>query len=191
MIGLLAAAALVAGNGDDVDAGPVPDADHQIATLAKPAAPYKAARIYWTGESETTPGDNDCHLAIETDHGWAVASLGSDCWGNGRYYRRLDVQELAVKTTTLWVRYQIASSDPDEGGTEQADYLVICGLAEGAARCTDPIQIGYAFDGKPKWKVKPALKTGALVLELARGKRAAVPAETAALLGKHALPFGR
>lgn len=189
MIGILASAVLVASNGDDVAAVTPPDADHKISELAKPAAPYLAARVYWTGESEMTPDGNECHLAIETKRGWTVASLDSDCWRNGRYSRRLEVQELAVRASTLWVRYQIASSDPDEAGTEQADYLVICGLADGAARCTAPIQIGYAFDGKPKWKVKPGLKAGALVLELEKGKRAALPAETAGLLGKSALSF--
>jgi hypothetical protein len=177
---------LVASNGDDVA---IPDDAHPISELARPAAPYKAARIYWTGESELTPGGNDCHLAIETDHGWTVASLTDDCWGNGRYFRRLDVQELAVRSSMLWVRYQVASSDPDEAGTEKADYLVICGTTAGAARCTDPIEVGYALDGKPAWKVKVAFEAGVLVLELVKGKRALVPANTAALLGKKSLSF--
>ncbi|HEY6035837.1 MAG TPA: hypothetical protein VIV58_16295 [Kofleriaceae bacterium] len=189
MIGLLASAVIVASNGEEVTAVTAPDADHKISELAKPAAPYLAARVYWTGESEMTPDGNECHLAIETKRGWTVASLDTDCWRNGRYYRRLAVQELAVKSSTLWLRYQFVSSDPDEAGTEQADYLVICGLADGAPRCTAAIEIAYAFDGKPKWRVKPALKAGALVLSLEKGKRAALPAETAGLLGKSSLSF--
>lgn len=189
MIGLFAAAVVVASNGDDVSAVTAPDAEHKISELAKPAAPYLAARVYWTGESDMNPDGNECDLAIETKRGWTVASLETDCWRNGRYYRRLAVQELAVMSSTLWVRYQIESSDPDEAGTDQTDYLVICGLADGAARCTTPIEIGYAFDGKLKWKVKPGLNAGALVLALDKGKRAALPAETAALLGKSPLSF--
>lgn len=189
MIGLLASAVIVASNGDDVATVAVPDADHKISELAKPAAPYLAARVYWTGESEMTPDGNECDLAIQTKQGWTVASLDSDCWHNGRYYRRLAVQELAVKSSTLWLRYQIESSDPDEGGTDQTDYLVICGLADGAPRCTAAIEIAYAFDGKPKWRVKAGLKAGALVLELDKGKRAALPAKTVGLLGKSSLSF--
>ena len=49
--------------------------------------------------------------------------------------------------------------------------------------------IGYAFDGKQKWKVKATLEAGALALELVKGKRAALPAETVALLGKRSLSF--
>ncbi len=187
--GSVDSAVLVAGNGDDVDAVAFPDDTHRISELARPAAPYKHARIYWTGESELTPGGNECHLAIETDHGWTVASLTDDCWGNGRYYRRLGIQELAVKSSMLWVRYQLTSSDPDEAGTEATDYLVLCGTTAGAARCTDPIAVGYAFDGKQKWKVKAALEAGVLALDLVKGKRAMLPAKTVALLGKNALSF--
>ena len=183
------ASVLVGSNGEAVDVFTNPDGDHRISELAKPAGPYKAARIYWTGESETTPGGNECHVAIETDHGWTVAPLTDDCWGNGRYYRRLSIQELAVKSSLLWVRYQVASSDPDEAGTEEADYLVVCGTASGTTRCTEPIAVGYAFDGKPKWKVKATLDAGVLVLDLVKGKRAALPEKTVALLGKKTLSF--
>lgn len=180
---------MVASNGEDVDVVTVPDGAHRIADLAKPAAPYKTARIYWTGESESTPGGNECQLAIETDHGWTVISLSSDCWDNGRYYRRLAVQELSVRSSSLWLRYQMTSSDPDEAGTEQAEYLVICGTANGAARCTDPIEVGYAFAGKQKWKVNARLDPGVLALGLVQGKHAALQPETAALLGKKSLSF--
>ena len=188
MIGLLTAAALVASAGDDVDRAPLIDTDHAIAELATPAAPYKAARLYWTGESETAPA-NECHVAIQTEHGWTVAPAGTDCWGIGRYYRRIAVREFAVKAGLLWLRFEEESSDPDEGGTSHTDYLVICGLADGAARCTAPIETGYTFDTTPKWKVKASLVKGALVLALQTGKRSAVPAETAALLGRSTLSF--
>ena len=186
-VGLPETPALGASNGEDVGVAAKPDADHRISELAKPAAPYKAARIYWTEGSG--PAGTECHLAIETDHGWTVASLGDDCWGNGRYYRRLEVQELAVRSSTLWVRYQVTSSDPDEAGTEAAEFLVLCGTTAGAARCTEPIAIGFAFDGKPKWKVQPTLEAGALALALVKGKRTALPEKTVALLGKNPLPF--
>lgn len=186
-VGLPAPPALDASNGEDVGVAAKPDADHRISELAKPSAPYKAASIYWTEGSE--PAGSECHLAIQTDHGWTVASLGDDCWGNGRYYRRLEVQELAVKSSTLWVRYQVTSSDPDEAGTETAEFLVLCGTTAGAARCTEPIAIGFALDGKPKWKVQPTLEAGALALALVKGKRTALPEKTVALLGKNALPF--
>jgi hypothetical protein len=187
MIGLVASAVLIASNGDDVATVDVPEG-HAIGKLDKPVAPYKAARIYWTGDSETTPS-NECHLAIQTEHGWTVAPLDLDCWGNGRYYRRLEVRELLVKSSLLWLRYQASSSDPDEDGAEEADYVVMCGLADGAPRCTAPVQVSFARGGKAKWKVNAALKAGALVLSLAQGKRAALPEETAALLGKHAISF--
>lgn len=187
MIGVVAAAVVVANVGEDVAAVSVPD-DRAIGKLAKPVAPYKAARVYWTGESETSPS-NACHLAIQTEHGWTVAQLDLDCWGNGRYYRRLEIRELVVKSALLWLRYQEESSDPDEDGTEQADYVVVCGMAEGAPRCTQPIQIGFARGGQIKWKVNAAVKADALVLDLARGKRGTLPEETAALLGKHPLSF--
>lgn len=182
-------AVLAADNGDDVAVAPSPDADHRISELAKAAAPYKAARVYWTEPSEPTPAGTECHLAIATDHGWTVALLADDCWGNGRYYRRLETKELAVKASMLWVRYQVTSSDPDEGGTEATDFLVICGAAAGAMRCTEPIAVGFAFDGKQKWKVQPTLEGGALALALAKGKRTALPEKTVALLGKNPLPF--
>ena len=103
MIGLFAWAVIVASNGEDLATVTAPDADHKISELAKPAAPYLAARVYWTGEPATAEG-NPCELAIETKRGWTVVSLGSDCRGNGRYYRRPEGQELVVKSTSLWLR---------------------------------------------------------------------------------------
>ena len=60
--------------------------------------PEPMAATYRFGDcwQKTTPGGNECHLAIETAHGWTVAPLTDDCWGNGRYYRRLGIQELGV-----------------------------------------------------------------------------------------------
>ncbi|NVB77944.1 MAG: hypothetical protein HOV81_06070 [Kofleriaceae bacterium] len=165
--------------------------DDKIADLAKPAAPYLAARIFWAGDSITAP-DNQCYVGLKTKQTWTVASLGSDCWSNGKYSRRLEVKELAVRpaSSDLWLRYAIESSDPDVEGTVTEEFLVICGLAEGLPRCTAPIALGLASDGKPKWKVKATLsKAGALVLAVEKGKRAALPAETAALLGKTSLSF--
>lgn len=202
----VSAAPLVADNGDDVASlaafcksldtattCTVAD-DDKIADLAKPIAPYLAARIFWAGDSITAP-ENQCYVGLKTKQGWTVASLGSDCWSNGKYSRRLEVKELAVRavgptSSDLWLRYAIESSDPDADGTVTEEFLVICGVAEGLPRCTAPIGLGLASDGKPKWKVKPTLsKTGVLVLALEKGKRAALPAATAALLGKTTLSF--
>jgi hypothetical protein len=198
------AAPLTADNGDEVndlaayckslDASitcAISDGD-KIADLAKPVAPYLAARIFWTGASTTAP-ENQCHLGIQTEHRWTIVSLGSDCWTNGRYYRRLAVTELLVRavgrtSSGLWLRYEIESSDPDAEGTVTEEFLVMCGMAEGRPRCTAPIALGLATDGKPQWKVKATLsKLGALTLVLQKGKRTALPSETAALLGKHTL----
>lgn len=203
---LASAAPLVADNGDDVSnltafckaldmatTCTVAD-DDKIADLAKPVAPYLAARIFWAGDSDTRP-ENHCYVGLETKQGWTVAPLGSDCWGNGKYYRRLVAKELAVRavgptSSDLWLRYEIESSDPDAEGTVTAEFLVICGMAEGLPRCTAPIELGLASDGKPIWKVKATLsKTGELVLALQKGKRAALPIKTAALLGKTTLSF--
>lgn len=198
------AAPLVADNGDDVsdlaayckslDAATtcaIADGD-KIADLAKPVPPYRAARIFWTGTSTTAP-DNQCYLGIQTEHRWTIVSLGSDCWTNGRYHRRLAVTELLVRavgrsSSGLWLRYEIESSDPDAEGTVTEEFLVICGIAEALPRCTAPIAIGLATDGKPQWKVKATLsKLGALTLVLQKGTRTALPTETAALLGKRTL----
>jgi hypothetical protein len=199
---LAGAAPLVASNGDDVaslaafcktlDAATtcaIAD-DDKIADLAKPVAPYLAARIFWAGASVTQP-NNTCYVGIQTKGSWTVASLGIDCWGNGKYFRRLVVGELAVRATGhLWLRYTVESSDPGVDGTVTEDYLVICRMAEAQPRCTDPIALGSATDRKPTWKVNATLsKAGALVLTLAKGKRAALPAETAARLGKSTLSF--
>lgn len=195
------AAPLVASNGDEVQdlaafcksldtarECMIGDAD-KIADLAKPVAPYQAARIFWAGESITGPS-NECYLGIETPHGWTVARLDSDCWANGKYYRRIDVKDFSVRGSTLWLRYESESTDPDAPETVTGDFLVICGLSDGLPRCTAPIELGLAVDGKPMWKVKATLaKAGALVLELQKGKRAALPSETAALLGKRSLSF--
>lgn len=203
---IASAAPLVADNGDDVGSlaafcksldtaatCTIAD-DDKIADLAKPVAPYLAARIFWAGDSITAP-ENQCYVGLKTKQGWTVASLGSDCWSNGKYSRRLEVKELAVRavgpaSSDLWLRYQIESSDPDAEEIVIEDFLVICGMAEGLPRCTAPIELGLASDGKPKWMVKATLsKAGALILALEKGKRAALPAATAALLGKTTLSF--
>lgn len=186
MIGLLAAAVVVAGEGADVDVAPKIAVDHEIGALAKPAAPYKAARFYWTGDSDTSP-DNECHLAIQTDKGWSVADLDANCWQNGRYYRHVDVQELVVQSQVVWLRYRASSSDPDEGRMDFMEYLVVCGVADGTARCTKPIQLTLEADASVKWRVKASLSKGSLVLSLARGKKAALPDGTRALLGTSTL----
>jgi hypothetical protein len=195
------AAPLVGDNGDDVtnlaafcktldEATTCAIADDdKIADLAKPVAPYLAARIFWAGDSSTIP-NNRCYLGIKTTQSWTVASLDLDCWGNGKYFRRLAVKELAVRASNLWLRYEIESSDPDVDGTVTEESLVICGMVEGAPRCTAPIALGVAHDGKPIWRVSATLsKAGALALALQKGKRAALPTETAALLGKPTLSF--
>jgi len=197
------AAPLVADNGDDVttlaafckqldpprETCSIADAD-KILDLAKPVAPYLAARLFWAGDSITTP-NNDCYIGLQTKQGFTVASLGTDCWGKGKYSRRFVVRELAVRAPTLlWLRYAIDSSDPDWSGTSTNEFLVICGMAQDRPRCTSPIELGLATDGKPIWRVKVTLtKTGSLTLALDKGKRAALPAETAALLGKTTLAF--
>lgn len=197
---LASAAPLVVDNGEDVANLAAfckkPDArsictiadDAKIADLAKPAAPYLAARLFWTGDSETTP-NNDCYIGMQTKHGWSVAPIGTDCWGNGKYYRRLVVEELVVRAgAVLWLRYAVESSDPDASETARDEFLVICGGAQ--PRCTAPIALGFANDGKWAWRVKATLaKGGALTLALAKGKRAALPRETAALLGASTLAF--
>lgn len=186
MIGPLTAAVVVVSEGADVDVAPKIDADHEIGALAKPTAPYKAARFYWTGDSDTSP-DNACHLAIQTDKGWSVADLDVNCWQNGRYYRHVDIQELVVQAQLLWLRYRASSSDPDEGRMDFMEYLVVCGVADGAARCTKPIQLTLEADASVKWRVKASLSKGSLVLGLDKGKKAALPDGTKALLGKSTL----
>jgi hypothetical protein len=198
---IASAAPLVGDNGDDVanlaafcktldEATTCAIADDdKIADLAKPVAPYLAARVFWAGESATIP-NNSCYVGLQTAHGWTVASLGSDCWGNGKYSRRLAVKELGMRASNLWLHYEVESSDPDVDGTFTEELLVICGIAEAQPRCTAPIELGNAKNGKPIWKVKATLsKTGALVLALQKGKRAALPTRTAALLGNSTLSF--
>lgn len=198
---LASAAPLVADNGEDVSdlaaycksldeatTCAIAD-DDKIADLAKPAGPYLAARAFWAGASITVP-DNTCYLGIRTDRGWTVTSLHSDCWGNGKYYRRLTVTELVVHpaSSQLWVRYAIESSERDDDASATEELLVICGMAEGRPRCTAPIALGLETNGKQRWKVKATRsKAGALTLALHKGKRADLPAETAALLGKRTL----
>lgn len=118
-----------------------------IGSLASPAAPYLAATLFWAGDSETTPS-NSCYLGIQTAHGWTVASVADDCWGNGKYYRRLTVDQLDVEdlahggSAELVLRYTVESEDPmDEGPTSASEqHLVVCGLdADALPRCTTPL----------------------------------------------------
>ncbi len=166
--------------------------EEKIADLAKPAGPYLAARVFWAGASITVP-DNACYLGIRTGQRWTVTSLHSDCWGNGKYYRRLAVTELVVHTVgraspELWVRYTVESSERDDDASATEELLVICGMTDGNPRCTAPIVLGLETNGKQRWKVKATRsKAGALTLALQKGKRADLPAETAALLGKRTL----
>jgi hypothetical protein len=189
-----AAPPLVADNGDDVtnlaefcktlDKATCAIADDdKIEDVAKPPSPYLAARLFWAGDSDTVP-DNECYVGLQTKLGWTVTSLGSDCWGNGKYLRRLAVKEFAMRTSSLWLRYDVESSDPDTEGTVTEELLVICGMSEGRPRCTAPIELGLSNNGKRAWKVKATLsKARRLVLKLEKGKRSALPTATAALLG--------
>ncbi|MFT3697781.1 MAG: hypothetical protein QM831_31870 [Kofleriaceae bacterium] len=199
MFGLLvwSSALLAANRGDDVKSlaeyckqiSPQPSIcdvtdSAKVADLAKPAAPYLAARIFWAGDSETTP-NNSCYLGIQTARGWTVAQVGTDCWGNGKYYRRPIVREMDIRGGKLWLHFDVESSDPDVDGPELEEYVVVCGMTDEAPRCTAPIQLSNG-----KWKVKASLdKKGQLVLTLAKGKRSAIDEQTAAVLGTNKLSF--
>lgn len=179
-----------------------------LAVLGRPTPPYKTARVFWTGESETVPA-NSCHLAVQLADGFSVFDLSSDCYGNGRYYRRLTIRTFELKDVVpggapeLVLRYDVSASDPvdyDDGttgiGSESRSSLVVCGLAEGGAlSCVGPLETAVRYsDDQGKHNRQYTLDVtfregGKLEGKAAPGSSGKLPPEMAATLGTHSLKF--
>jgi hypothetical protein len=178
--------------------------DRPIASTFQRRGPYRDARVFWEGDSETLPGNQQCELAVQTAAGWFVAKLSDGCFTVGKYSAHTDVDELAVEdvvpggTPELVLRYRVITNEPvdrDDGRhgrveTEHA-YLVVCGVDAGnVPSCIEPLELSGHSDGdfgKSTWDLDDEIRRdGKLSIKLRNGS-VEVPPEARALVGVHEL----